>query len=132
MHYDNRYDSMFEEFQLFFPATAEKAVRWYPSGRCEITIISQDGSKVRYNSQLQTIRGSYQDRDQDLTTNMAKRLRRKLEERRMTQKDLAEKIGVAEQTVSRYLKGTALPNVLVANHISEALDCTLSEIFEDY
>lgn len=47
-----------------------------------------------------------------------------LQQKNMTQKDLAAKAGVTEAAVSHYLKGDRTPRASVLTRISEALDTT--------
>ena len=129
---DDYYYRMLEDFKFYFPATEAKMVSWYPSGKYELTIFLNDYSKVRYNGRSQTIRSASSDPDTDISTNISKRLKQRMDECRMTQKELAEKIGISSQTLGRYISGDRTPSVLIANHISRALECSLSELFEDY
>lgn len=54
-------------------------------------------------------------------TDISKRLSLLLEEKNMTQRKLAEVIGVSEVTISRYLNGTRNPKIEIINDIATAL-----------
>ena len=49
--------------------------------------------------------------------------------KKMSQKDLAEKLGVTEVTVSRWLNGERDPSIETLNRIAEALGTTTSYFF---
>ena len=55
-------------------------------------------------------------------------LRRIRKEKGMTQEELAMKVHVARQTVSKWEKGLSIPDVDLLTRISEALDVELSEL----
>lgn len=48
--------------------------------------------------------------------------------RGMTQAELAEKVGVAANTIPRYERGELTPSLKIAHAIAEALGCTESEL----
>ena len=51
-----------------------------------------------------------------------------LNERQMSQKGLADKIGVGESTVSHYIKGRRMPTLATILNIMLALDCDLDDL----
>lgn len=55
------------------------------------------------------------------------RIKELLKERNMTQKDLAQKIGVSAVTLNRYMTGN--PSVSSLEKIAGALDVEISELF---
>lgn len=55
-------------------------------------------------------------------------LRHYMEERRMNQRQLAETVGVAEATISRYLKGTRIPNLDVLLDLCDVLNVTPNDL----
>lgn len=48
----------------------------------------------------------------------------------MTQKDLAEKVGVTRQTIVSLEKGTYVPSLLLAMNIAEVFNEPIEEIFK--
>lgn len=52
------------------------------------------------------------------------------QERGFTQKQLANLLGVTEQAVSKYERGTSYPDITMLNGISEVLDCSLDYLFQ--
>ena len=57
------------------------------------------------------------------------RIEMQLRLKKMSQKDLAERLGVTEVTVSRWLNGERDPSIETLNRIAEALDTTTSYFF---
>lgn len=65
----------------------------------------------------------------------AKRLKQAMDEKQMTQAELAAKIGKGKSSVSQYLSGKNIPKDSVQKQIAEVLDCTVeflnSEVSDD-
>lgn len=55
----------------------------------------------------------------------AKRLKQAMDERQMTQAELAARIGKGKSSVSQYLSGKNIPKDDVQKQIAEVLDCTV-------
>ena len=53
-----------------------------------------------------------------------------LEDARMTQKELAEEVGVAESTISRFINKQTAPSIFTIVNLSYALDCDISELVD--
>ncbi len=58
----------------------------------------------------------------------ADNLRDKLIEYGATQREFAEDTGLAESTISRYLRGQAVPSIFALINISHVLGCTIDEL----
>ena len=56
-------------------------------------------------------------------------LRRLRESRGLTQKELAEQLGVSDKTVSKWETGRGLPDISLLSPLAEALGVSLSELF---
>lgn len=56
---------------------------------------------------------------------MGRRLKAALKFRSMTQRDLAEKIGITETAISRYTTGSRVPKTSIAIKICDALGVSL-------
>ena len=59
------------------------------------------------------------------------RLEIALKARGMSQKELADRIGVTTATVSRYVTGSRSPQLSIAMKIAECLDTTLDSLISD-
>ena len=63
-----------------------------------------------------------------MTTEMRKRLRTMREEHNLTQQELANKLGIARELITRYETGTKFPTLLTAIQISDIFDCSLDQL----
>lgn len=59
------------------------------------------------------------------------RLRKRREELKLTQKQVAERIGIAERAYQRYEQTSRLPNVKIGIKIAKALETTVEELYGD-
>jgi transcriptional regulator with XRE-family HTH domain len=57
-------------------------------------------------------------------------IREILEAKGMSQRELADKVGITEVTLSRYINGNRVPKAPIAMCIARALDVNIEEIFE--
>lgn len=56
-------------------------------------------------------------------------IRELLEKKGITQKELANLIGVTETAMSRYVNGNRIPKATTCIKIAKALDCTVEELY---
>ena len=49
-------------------------------------------------------------------------------EKGLTQKDLAEQIGVSDKTISKWENGNSVPDTAILNSLCEALDISVNEL----
>lgn len=61
---------------------------------------------------------------------LGKKINRILEEKEMTQRDLAQKISLDESTLSRILKGERTPNIETLSNIATALHVTTDYLLD--
>lgn len=71
--------------------------------------------------------------DKEWFAEFTRKLKKKLSFRFLTQKELAEGIGVSDVTISRYINGKRYPDIYTLRKIAKYLRCSVSEISEfDY
>ncbi len=58
-------------------------------------------------------------------------VKKRREELKMTQEQLAEKVGVSFQMISHVERGRKVPTIYLARDIASALDCTLDDITDN-
>lgn len=63
------------------------------------------------------------------TSGLSNRIRVLRAEHRMTQKDLAEKVGVSRQTIISIEKGNYTPSLVLAFEIADVFDMGIEEVF---
>ena len=49
----------------------------------------------------------------------------------ITQEELAKKLGINQNNISRYENSERTPNLYLAKEIADALDCTVDELLAD-
>ncbi|WP_028392758.1 helix-turn-helix transcriptional regulator [Bacillus cihuensis] len=57
-------------------------------------------------------------------------LRYHLTRNRMTQQELADRIGVTKQTISKYVHNSQVMSYQTALNISKVLDCQMEDLYE--
>ena len=62
------------------------------------------------------------------TANLGRRIARARRYVGLTQKDLADKVGVTAQAVSKWERGSACPDISILDEIAEALKVSVSEL----
>lgn len=62
------------------------------------------------------------------TANLGKRIAEARRGRGLTQKDLANKVSVTAQAVSKWERGSACPDISILDEIAEALDVSISDL----
>lgn len=135
----NKWSLMFEEFMGNYPRIARDVVDWYPSGRLEITIVMNDGSKLVYNGKTQSFSfirctdGEYENlTEQEWRYKFASKLYEYMTDNRMTQKELAELLNISQTTISKYLNAIATPSTYNLYRIARVLDCSINELTNFY
>lgn len=60
---------------------------------------------------------------------LARRLQLLMDRNFMTQEELAERAGLTQAMISRYVSGRSVPNILTGRKIAKALGCTTDDFF---
>lgn len=126
--------TIWEDFQEQFPSMSRDVNDFYRSGRFEITVIFDDRQKAYYNYLNKTIR-FIKPRIESTNDDEWKRefsivLQKKLKEKGLTQKDLAERTGLTPVSISNYINGRSVPSSIASLNISRVLDCSVSELID--
>ena len=61
---------------------------------------------------------------------IGKFIQEKRKEKNLTQKELAEKLGVTDRAVSKWERGVGCPDVSILEILSKELDCSILEILK--
>lgn len=51
-----------------------------------------------------------------------------MKKRKISQRELAERTGLSDATISKYINGVQIPKITAAINLAIALDCTLDEL----
>ena len=127
---------VFNDFIVRHPNIADQVIDWYPSGQMQIMVRLDDGSRKLYDWLTDRIYNIYPVED-DLSEdqwrgNFALKLRQKLNYHGMTQEELSAKTGISNVTISKYIKGKAMPNAHNLEKISKALKSSMNEFADKY
>lgn len=61
----------------------------------------------------------------------AENVKRLREEKRITQKELAERVGITQPTVAQYEMGIKVPTIVIGARIAEQLGVTCEELINN-
>lgn len=61
----------------------------------------------------------------------AENVKRLREEKRITQKELAERVGITQPTVAQYEMGIKVPTIVIGARIAEQLGTTCEELINN-
>lgn len=136
------FDFVYESFANRYRTLVSDVIEWYPSGRREITVVLRNGRRLTYNSSLNTLRvifGTEHDpeilndeNDMQYRETFSRRFRRQLAATNLTQEDVAERSGVSQPMLSRYLQCKSEPTLCKIRKLAKVLGCTVSELVDDY
>lgn len=131
----NKYDRMLDQFRTYYPDLYDQAVDWWPSGRMHISIKTDDRLIFEYSSLDNTIRrvkvSDYSNDPDALKKGLGRNLQKVMLTRTMSQSQLAEKIGVTQAMLSRYIHGTSMPGLDKLYSIASVLGCRVADLLDD-
>ena len=131
----NKYDRILEQFRTYYPDLYDQAVDWWPSGRMHISVKTDDGLIFEYASLDNTIRrvkaSDYSNDPESLKRGVGRNLQKVMMTRTMSQSQLAEKIGVTQAMLSRYIHGTSMPGLDKLYSIASVLGCRVADLLDD-
>ena len=120
---------LYENFKLYFPSFAKGCISWRQTDLFELEIHNKDGSIDIYNDMNHSL-GPKIDTSTDTgwRKEFARRLRKKMAMKGITQVRLSELTGISQQLLSLYTKGKTLPSVQKASALAKALNCSVNDI----
>ena len=99
----------------------------------DLFVSYKNGEKYIIDTFHNTFSGFYPEgyilSDEEWEMSFRKRLRQRLSRRRMTQEELANRLGISRTTVNRYINGETIPSALMLKKISLVLNCDINEFF---
>lgn len=126
-------DAMIENFRRYFPMIAENMVTAELCDEQKILCKLKDGSSVYFDNLYKTIqyvRTKKEYTDAEWQKEVGLRIWRKMDLANMTQRQLAERIGLPTSTISRYLNGQVMPSGRALLKIAHTLKCTVDELID--
>ena len=124
-------DTRYENLKLYFPFIVEQAVQIEEEGLWYLVAHLDDGTSVIYDNYLKTIR-RLPDNPRELTEEECRnefgiRLRKVMQRKLISQKELAAKTGIDESLLSSYINGKRSPSFYKVDQIAKALDCSTED-----
>lgn len=131
----DKYASTLKQFELYYPKLYERAVDWRSSGPISVIVELSDGTAYDYDPMDNSIRqvinnGFYADDDMSRRA-FGANLQKMIPYSGLNKSEFAEKVGITNAMLSRYIRGNSTPSVLTARKIAIALGCTVEELFDD-
>lgn len=116
----------------------ESAICFEEVGPFELMIYCKDGSKVRYDDfngdWFKWYPSDYdinKRSEEQIIQDFQWRLKRTMTLRCIGQAQLAEMSGLSQKTISNYLTGKSMPDILKLNKLARALDVDVAELIRD-
>jgi DNA-binding Xre family transcriptional regulator len=124
--------NLIEHLKMYYPSEVSDAVEFRQVGEYEVIVKCKDGTSISYDDVDKTIRrlpsSSYDISEMQCRREFALRLKQLMFRRGITQKDLSEKTGISETTLSMYLTEKHTPSFYNVDKISKALQCSLDDL----
>lgn len=125
-------DRLISNFELRFPSVTQDVYKYDRTKYAnELIVTFRDGSKVLYNDVENTVRylpaDSSNMSEKQFKKEFGYRVKRIMIEKGVTQDELSEKTGIAQETLSRYICGKIVPSFYKIDKIAKALDCSVDE-----
>lgn len=131
-------DYLIHNLKLTDPYMYESASRFEEIGPHELMIYREDGSRVRYDcfngdwfKWYPTDYDINKRSDEKIIQDFQWRLRRTMTLKCIGQAKLAELSGLSQKTISNYLSGKSMPDILKLNSLARALNVDVSELLRD-
>jgi predicted XRE-type DNA-binding protein len=128
----DKYDKIIDQFRCYYDYLYDQVVDWWPSGRTYITVKLEDSTLLEFDSFDNTIRrvqpNDYSKDSVAIRKDIGHNLKKIIMTRGMPQSEIAEKCGITEAMLSRYIHGTSMPGVDKIYALASALDCRAIDI----
>lgn len=128
----DKYNNMLENFKHYYDYLYDQAVDWWPSGRSCITVKLDDGTLIEYDYFSESIRRiqptNYLKDAETLRKDIGINIKKMVQTRGMSQSDIAERCGITQAMLSRYIHGTSMPSIYIVNTLASVLGCRAIDI----
>lgn len=128
--YQATWQDVYNKFRQDFPGLAEEATSWWPSGRCEITIVLEDRSRIVYDELERAFRyiPDVPRTEEQWRIEFADNLKRLMRRAGITSQELSDRVDVSTRMISKYLNHKATPSHYIIERISIVLGCSVNEL----
>ena len=120
---------LYENFKLYFPSIEKCCVGWRQTDLFELEIDDKDGYTFIYND-MQHSFGRKIDTSTDAgwKKEFARRLRKKIAMRGITQTNISELTGISQPLLSLYVQGKSLPSAQKVSALAKVLGCSVNDL----
>ena len=126
------FEIILDQFRMYYPSLYDQGVDWWKSGPYHITVLLNDNSRVEFDSSENTIRWvSKIDHSVDndiLRKEIGRNVRKFIVYKGMNQQDVAERAGITQAMLSRYINGTSMPGIDKLHNIASVLGCHVDDL----
>lgn len=131
----DKYLKILEQFRCYYPNLYEKTIDWRPSGHMTITVRLQGRDEFEFNpmdNSIRRIRVKEFEQNEDARRKaFGANLEKQLMFSGVSKGELAEKLGITNSMLSRYLRGTSTPSIDKGYLIAKILGCSVEELFDE-
>jgi len=96
-------------------------------GYDQVLIEDNKGCLIIYDMILETSRKI--NKTPNFKKELGERIKTIMTRKLCTEKDLANKLKISQSTISRYLKGQTMPNIITLKKIADVLNCYIDDFF---
>lgn len=122
-------ECLYENYKLYFPSFEKGCVSWKRTDLFELEIHNKDGSIDIYNDMNHTLGPKFDtSTDAGWRKEFARRLRKKIAMKGITQVRLCELTGISQQLLSLYTQGKSLPSAQKVSAIAKAVGCSVNDL----
>lgn len=129
----DKYERTLKQFENYYPSLYQRTVDWWANGRISIAVKLDDGTIYDYDPVDDSLRRTcdkpFAD-DDILRKAFGSNLQKMIPFSGLSKGELAEKAGITNAMLSRYIRGNSTPSVVIASKIANALNCSLDELFD--
>lgn len=129
------WEPILRDLEFFCPHIMERMIDWYPIGRNEIYIKTDDGERYSYQfighslKRLGPVRKTKVTMTEEEWRKMfSRRLYRRMRSTGMLQDRLSSLTGISPVSLSKYVNGKATPSTYNLRRIADALNCSMNEL----
>ena len=120
---------LYENFKLYFPSIEKGCISWRQTDLFELEIHNKDGSIDIYNDMNHSLGPKIDtSTDSGWRKEFARRLRKKIAMKGITQDNLSKLIGIGQPLLSLYTQGKSLPSAQKVSVIAKALGCSVNDL----
>ena len=122
---------LIERFRNDYPYMADEIVDSKLHDKWTIDLIMKNGEKLRYDSiegLSRTLKETSSIDDDEWKKALGRRIKRYIWSKGFTQQQLADRTGISQYLISRYINGYVSPSARNLKKIADALSCSADDL----